>query len=108
MDEMRRLDDDSLARALHNYALSPSQFRKMSAEEFCLHMIAGTSQVPEPVKARMRSQEFVKADVAGRTAECTVASPGDIPEILVFVAEGGSWKLDDAATARRRGIPLRK
>lgn len=108
MDEMKRLEDDALARALRPYGLQPSAFRRMTPEEFCLYMIGGTSQIAEPVKERMKAQEFVKAEVAGRTAVCTIATAGGKSELLVLVAEGGSWKLDDAATARMRGAPPRK
>jgi hypothetical protein len=108
MDEMRRLDDDALARALRPYGIDSSRFRRMTAEEFCLYMIGGTSQVSPQVKDRMKAQEFVKSEVTGRTAVCTIAAPGESPEPLVMVAEGGKWKLDDTATAKLRGTPPRK
>ncbi|MEK7469770.1 MAG: hypothetical protein AAB074_20570 [Planctomycetota bacterium] len=108
MDEMRRLEDDSLARALNPYGLEASKFRRMTAEEFCLYMIGGASQVAAPVQARMKAQVFVSADIQGRTAICTIASTDGSSDILVLVAERGSWKVDDAATARMRGGAPRK
>lgn len=108
MEEMRRLDDPALARALQPYGLDPQRFRRMSAEEFCLHMIAGTVHAPEAMKDRLRAQEFGGAEVEGRTAVCTIVSPDGSRETLVLVAEGGAWKVDDAETARRRGAAPRR
>lgn len=108
MEELRRLDDPALERALQPYALAPGRFRRMSAEEMCLYMIAGTVQVPEATKARLRAQEFRGAEVQGRTAVCTIVSVDGASETLVLVAEGGAWKVDDAETARRRGAAPRR
>ncbi len=108
MDEMRRMDDEALARALRPYALDPARFRKMSGEEFCLHMIGGTSQMPPEAKDRLRQQQFSGADIAGSTAVCTIASTDGSLDLLVLVAEDGAWKVDDAETARRRGKPSRR
>lgn len=108
MEEMRRLDDPALERALQPYGLAPGRFRRMSAEEFCLHMIAGTVHAPDAMKDRLRAQEFRGAEVDGRTAVCTILSPDGTTDTLVMVAEGGAWKVDDAETARRRGAAPRR
>lgn len=108
MEEMRRLDDDALARALRPYAVEPARFRRMTGEEFCLHMLAGTASLPQAAKDRLRSQEFAGAEIEGRTAVCTIASPDGTRELLVLVAEDGAWKVDDAETSRRRGTPSRR
>lgn len=108
MDEMRRMDDEALAGALRPYAVDPARFRKMTGEEFCLHMIGGTSQMPPEAKDRLRRQEFAGSEISGPTAVCTIASPDGTRDILVLVAEDGAWKVDDAETARRRGRPSRR
>ncbi|MCE9580916.1 MAG: hypothetical protein K8T20_00210 [Planctomycetes bacterium] len=102
MEDLKRLPDESLTKALSPLGLAPGAFCRMSGEEFCLHMIRRGAKDPEAHKV-FEGQEFVDSTMIDGRAVCRIGSHTGNAEYIVFSVEDGDWKLDEPETARRNG-----
>lgn len=100
---LKAMSDRQLAAACEKYGLTVPQFRRMNVEDFAAHVISLVARQNVELAHRFRETRFLRAEIAGTRATCTLRTPSGTEERLVFVAEGGEWRVDDDATDEANG-----